>query len=416
MDVNGKIPRDAEVVVYLGTHKISAFVGRITEKDCQILGYRQDFKADGFKNGLVVNLEAAATTLENLLDALLPGRGLRDLEVSVVLANSKLKVYPFSSSQYYENQRAVSTHDICAVIEQTRSVATLPLTQHVLQVVPESFLVNDIGGIRDPLGLEANRLGVNLQIFTMDYQDYKNIGKVFEAADFTVKGFWPRMLTVSEGVLFDQEKEEGVILIDVADRMTKLVAWKDNRLTATRILETAGYDISRNIMNRWQIDFRDAERVKEQFGTLEINNAFGDELIPLVSRNGKDQHQIRREEFHYLFLDMMQEWLDKILTEADRLAQDEKMAYPHFVFTGGGIAFDGFLEFLTQRFRKEGRVGLCRKMDAPQEILVDSSLTPALGMYHWLAQNQKEYESLIAPQGFLAKKLTHAKEWFYSYF
>lgn len=411
-----KVPRDAEVVIYLGTHKIAAFVGRITGGDCQILACRQDFKAQGFQHGFVVNLEAAAATLENLLDQLLPGRGLRELEVSVVLANSKLKVFPFSSSQYYENQRTISTHEICSVIDQTRSVATLPLTQHVLQVIPESFLVNDIGRIRDPLGLEANRLGVNLQIFTMDYQDYKNISKVFEAADLIVKGFWPRMLTVSEGVLQDQEKEEGVILIDVADRMTKLVAWKDSRLTATRMLQTAGYDISRAVMEKWEIDIRDAERVKEQFGSLELNRSFGDELIPLVHRNGKDHHQIRREEFHYAFITIMEEWLDKILTEADRLAQDEKLSYPHYVFTGGGIAFDGFLEFLSQRFRKEGRVGLCRKMDAPQEILVDSSLTPALGMYHWLAQNQKEYEALIAPQGFFAKKLNSAKEWFYSYF
>ncbi len=411
-----KIGKDFELVIYVGTHKISAFAGNFEPTGPKILSYKEAFQPKGFENGLVVNLEAAVNTIDDLIDELLPARGLREVNASVVLANSKLESYTFSSSQYYESQRSITENDVRAVIEQTRSVATLPLSQYVLQIIPESFLVNDIANIRDPLGLEASRLGVNLQIFTMNYQEFKNINKVFEATDIVVNGYWPRMLTVSEALLTEKEKESESILVDVADHMTTLVVWKNGGLQATHMIPIGGKDLSESISQEWGIQLQDAQNVKERFGTLEKSTQFGEELIPLIQRNGKDNHQVKRQEFQEKFLKHAEKWLQEIVGEVHSLANAQNMSYPHYVFSGGGVAFDGFLEFLNDRFGIEARTGYCKYIDAPQETLVDPSLTPALGMFQWLHHNAKIYGRLVSPRGVFEKTFTSAKEWFYSYF
>ncbi|HTL47247.1 MAG TPA: cell division FtsA domain-containing protein [Verrucomicrobiae bacterium] len=407
---------NVEIVFYVGTHKVSAFAGQILKDGPRILSYQEIFQPEGFENGFVVNMEAAVSTLDIFVNQLLPQRGNREVTAYVVLGNSKLHGHHFASSQYYETPRSITTHEVKSIVEQTRSVATLPLTEFVLQVFPESFLVNDMADIHNPLGLEANRLGVGLKIFTMDFQEFKNVSRAFETADITVKGFFPRMLTVSEAVLTEQEKEEGVVLIDIADTMTELVLWKNGRLTRTKNVEKAGRTLTDKIAREWEIELHDAQKLKERFATLEPEADFGDELIPLVQRNGKTNQQIRRQDFQDKFTAASQEWLGAIFAEVDALAQEEKMMYPHYVFTGGGTAFNGFMEFVTHKFQREARMGVSRKLEAANEVLVDPSLTPALGMYRWLSAQQVNYEKLTAPKNVLEKTLASAKGWFYSYF
>lgn len=405
-----------EVVFYIGTHKVSAFVGQISKEGPRILAHQERYQPEGFENGFVVNLEAAVNTLDTFVAQLLPARGNRDVTAHVVLGNPKLRVHQFSSCQYYESARAITPHEARGVVDQTRSVATLPLTEYVLQALPESFLVNDMAGVLNPLGLEATRLGVELKIFTMEFQDFKNISKAFETADITVKGFWPRMLTVSEAVLADEEKEEGVLLIDVADSMTEFVLWKGGRLAEVRNAPWGGRHLSERIAREWNLDLHDAEKLKERFATMEAEARFGDELIPLLQRNGKPNQQIRRQEFQDKFLAGAEEWLREIFKIGDELTGQQRLQHPHYVFSGGGTSFNGFLEFVNQRFQREARMGLSRKMEAAHELLVDPSLTPALGMYRWLCGQALNQARLMAPRSVVEKTLASARDWFYSYF
>ncbi|MBU3758636.1 MAG: hypothetical protein FGM27_01755 [Candidatus Omnitrophica bacterium] len=416
MNSSDSLPGSVEVVFYVGTHKLSMFTGVIQGRDPRVLAHREVYQPEGFENGFVTNLEAASNTLSKLIADMLPSRQVSELTASVVLANSKLQVFGFSSAQFYASQMTLSEHEVASVIDQTRSVATLPLTQHVLQVIPEGFLVNDMEDVRNPLGLEAMRLGVNLKMFTMDYQDFKNLAKAFEAADVNVKGYWPRILTVSEAVLTDEEKEEGVILIDIADHITQLAVFQHGKMGPIRNLELGGKQLTAGIARDWEIDFHDAQKVKERFATLEPSSHFGEELIPLISRNGRTSFQIKRQDFQEKFMVQAESWLRSVLDEADQAAQQERINYPHLVFTGGGASFSGFLEFLQQRFKREARIGLSRKMEAPQEVLVDPSLIGALGMYRWLGGQAKDFENLLAPRGLVKKTISSVKKWFYSYF
>ncbi|MBI3306682.1 MAG: hypothetical protein HYZ84_02590 [Candidatus Omnitrophica bacterium] len=409
--------KENEIVFYVGTRKLVAMYGEIRQGEPRIHRQVVRMNPDGFKNGFVTSLERAAAVLEKMLEELMPSLGSDEVSAFVVLGNRKLKTFKFSSSIYFQGlHRTISSHEIRSVVDQTRSVATLPLSEFVLQAIPESFLVNDMPGIRNPLGMDAHRIGVDLNLLTMEFEDFKNINKAFEAAEITVKGYFPKNLMVAEAVLSDQEKEEGCLVIDIVEDAAHFTLWKNGRLTNTRVEPLGAGCLAEKVAKTWQIESHDAERVIEKFATLERNPQFGEDRIPLVDRNGKSNHQIPRQEYQQKFLKHSREWLEKILHAAKSFCDEERVMHPHFVFTGSTTALNGFLEFLQEEFSLEARIGHSKKIEAPNETLVDSSMAGILGMYRWLSTLERDRQRLFEPQGVVQKTFATARSWFANYF
>jgi len=250
----------------------------------------------------------------------------------------------------------------------------------------------------------------------MNFQDFRNISKAFESADIEAVAYFPKNLTASEAVLSDKEREEGVIVVDIADDSTQLTIWKNGFLAGTRALRHGGRNLTLQVAETWKIETYDAERVKEGYGSMHLQSEFGEELIPLVERHDKVNRHIKRQAFQEKFLEHCDGWMNTILKEVDNFVDDEKILYPHYVFTGGSAAIDGFLEFLQQRFKRDGRLGVTRAVEAANELKVDPSLTAALGMYRWLATHDQDQKRLLEPHSFFEKTMASARDWFLTYF
>lgn len=409
--------KENEIVFYVGTRKLVAMYGEMRGGEPRIHRHVVRMDPDGFRNGFVTSLEKASGVLEEMLDTLMPSLGSEDVAAFVALGNRKLKTFKFSSSIYFQGlRRTISSHEIRSVMDQTRSVATLPLSEFVLQTIPESFLINDMPDIRNPLGMDAHRIGVDLNLFTMEFEDFKNINKAFESAEITVKGYFPKTLLVSEAVLSDQEKEEGALVIDMVDDSTHFVLWKNGQLTRTRVESLGTSYRDEKMAGVWQIETHDAEKAIEKFATLERSPQCGEDLIPLVDRNGKGNHQIPRREFQEKLMEQTREWMGKILNSAKAFCEEEKVLHPHYIFTGSTTALNGFLEFLCDEFSLDARIGYTKKVEAPNETLIDSSLAGILGMYRWLATLERDRQRLFEPKGVVQKTFASARSWFANYF
>ena len=405
------------VVVYVGTRKLVVILGDTGGSNPKALRHGEVLFPEGFEKGLVCNLQHASASLEKLLKELLPPEAWEQVPVYVVLGNSHFKMYRFSSCEYYSpERRTITSHEVQSVVQQTRNVATLPLTESILQAIPESFLVNDMPAVRNPVGLEAERLGVTLQIYTMEFQSFRNIARVFETLDLEVEGYFPKVLPLSEAVLGDTEKQEGVMILDIADDATQLVLWKNGLLAGVRTLPMGGHYLTQCLAKDWNIEERDAEKVKEAFATLDARERQSEELVPLVTRNEKVQQSIPRQEFLEKFFKHSHVWMTKILESADAFMQDEKVRYPHVLFTGGAVATDGFLEWAQKEFSRDGKFGISRHVEAPQELVRDPAMAPALGMFRWIMTYKQAQEALFTPRGLIAKSAASLRAWFTNYF
>lgn len=413
--VQDKTP-EGELVIFVGNRRLAGFINSAGSSNPKISRHLIHKNPEGFEAGLVTDLERASASIEKLVKELLgSGEEVSTASAYVVFANAKLKTYTFSSSQYYQgNQRTITPVEIRNVVNQTRSVATLPLTEFVLQAVPQSFLVNDMSGVRNPLGLEAHRLGVELKMHTMNFEDFKNLSRAFEAAEIDVEGYFPKTMMVSEAVLQEEEKEEGSLVIDISEDSTQLVLVKEGYLIDSRTIAGGSRGLCEQIAAEWGIAIHDAFRVQQEYGSL--SGDFSDELIPLVERHGKGNHAIKRAEFQEKYAGYFKTWMAVQLEQAEAFCKENRIFYPHTVFTGELVQTDGFLEFLAQHFSRTARIGTSRKVDAVSELVLDQSMLPALGMYRWMSHEMPDQKKFAQPKGFIRKTIANAKDWFLAYF
>lgn len=413
-----RLGENLNLVVYVGTRRLAGLVAEASGGSVRVIQFAQIENPEGFQRGEAAEIDKAQDSVSELLKRLELGEEAFDLPTYVLLSGPHLKMARFSSSLYFTGYpRVVTTHEVRKVIDQTRAIAPLPLNDWILQVVPESFWVNDLVGVRDPLGLEAQRLAVTVQLYTTSYPSFRNLSRIFENLEFDLQGFYPKTLTLPEGVLNAAEREGAVLVIDFADDATHLVLTREGKIIHTKSLHLGSRLLTSRVAETWNLGMRDAERLKEQFGSLEENPAFGDELVPLVERNGEKHHQIKRADFHQAFSRFGEELFGKIEQEIADLLGHEKAPYASLVLTGGGVRLEGLLEFLSRRFSAPVRMGTPRHVEGSTELLANPAWSGLVGLVRWLHE-QGRFQSWVpaSKENVLERGLFQFKEWIAAYF
>lgn len=405
------------LIFYIGTHRLAGLVAETAGGEARVLRFAEIKNAEGFQKGGVAQLEKALGSVGELVKRLELGEEAVEIPAYVLLSSPHLKMTRFSSSIYYPGYpRVVTSREVQQVIEQTRNVAPLPLQDWILQVIPESFWVNDLTGVQDPTGLEAQRLAVTLEIFSTDYSAFRNVSRIFETLEFNVKGYYPKTLLLPEGILNVSEREGEALVIDFSDEATHLVLTRAGRIIQTKSLDWGSRQLSSRVAETWQINLPDAERLKERFGSLEPNPQFGEELIPLVEREGRENHQIKRSEFHEAFLRFGDKLMSRIEKEAKQFLEQEKVSTASLILTGGGAKLEGILETLGRRFSSPIRLGTPRVPGVPSQVLMDPAWAGPLGLLGWIANRTKDDNASLAKENLFERAFLHAKEWLAAYF
>lgn len=409
------------LIFYVGTRHLVGLLAETSAGEGRVLRSAEISHAEGFQKGGVTQLEKALTSFEELIRRLEIGEEVYEIPVYVVLSTPLLRMSRYSSSIYYSGYpRTLTSREVAQGVEQTRNVAPLALDQWILHVEPESFWVNDLTGVQDPVGLEAQRLAVTLQIYSVDYTFFRNLSRVFESLEFNLKGYYPKPFLLPEGVLSESEKQGEALIMDFSDEATHLILTREGRITETKSLDLGSRFLTQRVAETWQMGWRDAERLKERFGSLETHAPHRDELVPLTEHEGQAKshnHQIKRSEFHASFLRFGGELFDRLAKEIKGFLTDARLVNPAFVLTGGGARLEGVLDFLAERLGSPVRLGTPRPLEGniPQSMN-DPAWAAPIGAVRWLAGKTKSLDPVSAKENLLEKAFEQAKGWFAAYF
>ena len=373
-------------------------------------------KADGFDRGIVKDLPKAAETLSELFGEATSGSKEAIIPTRVVVSHDHLNNFIYGSSVYfYGNSHALTMKDVRDVIAQTRSVATIPLNEIIIQGVPQEFLVNDLTGISNPIGLEATRLGVSLRLFTMGYTIYSNLMKALERADIDAQEFIPISLAAAHAVLSPEEKEEGVILVDVGAYTTRLDCYKGSILTESKSISYGSEQITDMIASKLNVKTQIARHLKETFVYAQAKPQFGDELIPVTDKDEKKNHHVQRRKLEKEVEPIVSEIIEQL---SDSIQEIAKQVAPitQVVFTGGGAKLDALLDVIQEKIPFSVRLGIPRNITNIPPVLADALYSGVVGAV--------DYTSLITDPGAytsatdnpFARAVDSAKRWVTEYF
>ncbi len=401
-------------LTYIGTTK-TAFLKAYLRDENQIeVTALSAHLANGFERGIVKDLMQASQTLSNSVGEVL-GEEKSVVPSRLVISNTYLKSYIFQSSVYFQgNPHPITLKDVRAAIAQTRSVANIPLQEVIVQEVPQEFLVNDLSGVQNPLGLEASRLGVTLRLLTLDGLVYNNLLRVFERCDLDLKDIIPSVLAASQSVLTMPEKQTGVILVVIGGGATHFACYKNSVLVETRSIPIGSDCITEVISKNLNIDHLDAQRLKESFGSAVPKVEFKEELIPISDSENRKKYNIKRFEFETQMSSGLDVFFKEIKNEI-QILQSYYAPLNQVVFTGGGTKLDGFLEAAMEHISPTSRIGIPQNVLGPEALVTDPAFSAALGGIGFSTRVTEHDMMRQGRQNWVSRTVEAARSWIFEY-
>ncbi len=374
--------------------------------------YFKAVSSQGFYHGRISDLELASREARSLFD----DAGLDNFpEITLVLSSPDIKGYSFASSIFYSTAKhTIQTDDLDEVIRQTRNVSMVPLKETIIQSVPQEYWVNDSRGIQNPLDLEAERLGVSLRIFTISSEVYRNLTKLFDRCEAELKTIIPKAFSASYCVLEEDEKKDGVLLMDIGGYATDLIYFKDNILCYSNSFSWGCDALTQNLIDRYHLKVGEARRLKEEFGTL-LPGPTDEESLP-ISRNEYGIETLKRGQLReFLSKNLTPFWqrLEKEIAEAKGQGRLSEI-----VISGGGSKLEGLLEEIEDRFSIRTRFGNPKNfgVETSEPQYWNSQFTAVWGAIRHQQAAFKTLKQQRATQNFLSRATSQAREWLESYF
>lgn len=405
---------DKVLVLHIGTTKLLAVKAAFAADGTIRVDSWQRRDPKGFEEGLTRDSEAASETMKELLESVATTDELYGIPLYVVLSNAEIRNYSVSSSLYFPIAKTIEQEDIDRVTAQTRSVATIPLDETVIWTVPQEYLVNDLPEIKNPLGLEGKRLSVTLHLFTMRAAPYRGILHLLDRLELEVEEVVPKVLASSSVILREDEKTEGVLVLEMGGTLTELAYFGEGTLRWLKVVPWGGESVTDALGAKWGIPPKDAKRLKEEFGTLEPETAFEGETLSLADASGRTRLKIPVVDFHDAIRASYTKGIDFLAQEIEKVKEHHPQLF-QVVFSGGATKLNGFLEWVQGKIPIPSRLGFGTGIYGPQELLAHPGHNAVLGLLKHVHAHGREAKEKYESLGLVARAVHQVKSWIHDY-
>jgi len=350
-------PEEYFVAVDVGTAKIGVLIGQKDEAGAMEVVGKGLAPNRGTRRGNIVNVEA---TVEALRQATEEAEVMAGVEVSrawVGIAGSDVRnVNSRGMVSVARRDREISRQDIDRVLEAAQSAA-LPSDREILHAIPQEFLVDEQGGIVDPLGMLGSRLEVTLHLVTGNVTRTKTLLTCINRAGIEVVELVFEPLATADAVLSPDERELGALLIDLGAGTTEYALFMDGCIQHSAVLPVGAGHFTNDLAMVLRTPFAEAERIKVKKGCCLGSLVTGDEGVSVPTVAGGVPRVVPKRELAEILQPRAEELFELIRADLAKQGWDETLR-GGVVLTGGGAQLDGLLEMSEQIFDSSVRHGL----------------------------------------------------------
>lgn len=215
----------------------------------------------------------------------------------------------------------ISRHDVTRAIEAAQAVA-LPTQREIIHIIPRAYVIDGNDGIRDPIGMSGLRLEVETHIITGEAMAIQNLIRSVERAGVQIDDLVLQPLAAAEAVLSDDDKERGVMLINIGGATTDLAIFAQGGVWHTGVIPVGGQHFTNDIVYVLHTPPNTAEYLKLRYGSAIAGNppAPGDEsdLIDAETLTVGEKQQISAYLLRQVLQARAEELIELIVDEARR--------------------------------------------------------------------------------------------------
>jgi len=185
-----------------------------------------------------------------------------------------------------DKNQEITEADVKRVIDAATAIV-LPVDRDLIHVIPQEFIVDSHEGIRDPVGMSANRLEAVVHIITAATTSLNNTVKAVKKAGFEAQDIVLQPLAASRAILSDEERDMGVLVIDIGGGTTDYVVFKEGSLRHTGILSLGGNHVTSDVAYGFKTSIPAAEEIKKRFGCAVADFVEDDEVVEVPGVGGR---------------------------------------------------------------------------------------------------------------------------------
>lgn len=340
----------------LGTTKIAAIVGRKNEfGKVEILGIGKA-ESLGVNRGVVVNIEQTVASIKTAV-AIAADKANVDIgEVIVGIAGQHIKSMQHRgmiTRQSLDDE--VNQKDIDNLIDNMHRLVMSP-GEEIIHVIPQEYIIDSESGIKNPIGHAGIRLEGNFHIITGQVSAVKNIFKCVDRGGLQTVDMHLEPLASADAVLSDEEKEAGVVLVDIGGGTTDVAIFYDGIIRHTAVIPFGGNIITDDIKEGCGIIRTQAEQLKVKFGSALSQENQENEIISIPGLRGRPHKEISVKFLAQIIQARMEEILEFVLFEIKSSGYERKLA-AGIVVTGGGAMLKHLPQLVMLTTGMDCRIG-----------------------------------------------------------
>ncbi|WP_345948410.1 cell division protein FtsA [Mucilaginibacter sp. PAMB04274] len=352
----------------IGTTKICAIVGRRSKNGkIEVLGIGKAESA-GVTRGMVSNIDK---TVQGILQAVDVAGSQSNVEIRIV--NVGIAGQHIKSLQHRGliTRRDLNTEigrkDIDKLIEDMYNLV-MPPGEEIIHVLPQEFTVDNEPGIKDPIGMSGVRLEANFHIISGQVTAIKNIVKCVTKAQLESQELILEPLASSESVLSDEEKEAGVVLVDIGGGTTDVAIFHEGIIRHTAVIPFGGNSITEDIREGCSVMRNIAEQLKVRFGSALADENKENEIVCVPGLRGREAKEISVKNLAYIIQARIEEIIEHVYYEIKSSGYEKKLI-AGIVITGGGAQLKHLSQLVEYVTGLDCRIGYPNEHLAKNEVL-----------------------------------------------
>lgn len=350
---------DERIIVGLdiGTTKVCAVVASVTaEKKVNILGIGRA-PSDGLNRGVVVNIDKTVNAIRTAVEQAELASGIQVQAVNVGIAGDHIRSLRSKGVITINNRdNEIMKSDVDRLILDCQNIA-LPSDYKIIHVIPQEFIVDGQDGISNPIGMSGMRMEAEVHIITGLVSAVKNMYRCVERAGYEVSDLILEPLASSYAVLDEEEREAGVVLVDIGGGTTDVAVFQDDTIRHTAVVAIAGQKVTDDIRIGLSVLEDQAEKLKREHGIAYSDMIHEDSILTIPGIAGRPPKEIKKSVLAKIIQARMEEILEIVAIEIKRSGYSSQLS-AGVVITGGGSLLQGICPLANEILGMDAKIGI----------------------------------------------------------
>jgi cell division protein FtsA len=309
----------------------------------------------GLRRGVVSDIEEATHSIRKAVEEASRVAGVTPDSLYVGIAGEHVRAMCSTGVVAISGNEIMRT-DVDRVNEVARAMA-IPQDRELLHAIPQEYRVDKTDGIRDPVGMIGTRLETEMYLVTIGSSPAMNLRKSIERAGYKTRELVLEPLASALAVLTEEEKELGVILLELGAGTTDLAVFHEGKIRHLGTIPYGGNAVTSDLVQGLGITNNDAEQIKEAYGCAYEPMVDSEQVIAMPASASHGERHISRELMTHIIHQRMDEIFDKVQREVQTAGFAGRLN-AGIVLTGGGASLEGVSELAADVFGLGVRVGV----------------------------------------------------------